>query len=457
MSIGTHFFTAGVDIALARAVTPALWIAAITLGLVFLVIVFDLMHRTLAAFLGGTFILTVTYTVGKVSSDYIVLPFEDAVRAIDMNVIFLLMAMMVIVGILKKTGLFQWMAYKSYEVVRGNVFFLVSVLMLVTGVISAFLDNVTTMLLIIPVSVEIALALRLDPIKLLVPEAFASNVGGTATLIGDPPNIMIGSYAQLSFIDFCRHLTVVCTICLLVGILYFVWRFRKEYAKPRSGSFRKMVERLRAEYKITDRKLVSRGLIILGVTILLFAVHGVLGMPPCVAAMAGAALLMVVGRVDIVEMLENEIEWPTLIFFAMLFVVVGGAMETGLIDLIAEWVRRISGGSLMIAVLVIFWVSAISSALIDNIPFTATMLPIVAQLGGALNGGHTGVLWWALALGACLGGNGTMIGASANVITVGIAERAGYGISFARYFRLVAVPTLMTLVISMAWLLAVEM
>jgi Na+/H+ antiporter NhaD/arsenite permease-like protein len=374
-----------------------------------------------------------------------------------MNVIFLLMAMMVIVGILKKTGLFQWMAYKSYEVTRGNLFLLVSVLMLVTGFISALLDNVTTMLLIIPVSVEIALALRLDPLKLLVPEAFASNVGGTATLIGDPPNIMLGSYAQLSFLDFCRHLTVICAICLVVGILYFVWRIRREYSKPRAGSFSKMVERLRAEYKITDRRLVSRGLVILGVTVLLFIVHGLLGMPPCVAAMAGAALLMVVGKVDIVEMLEHEIEWPTLIFFAMLFVVVGGAQETGLIDIVAEWVRNIAGGSLVVAVLVIFWVSAISSSLVDNIPFTATMLPVVAQLSGVLNGGHGGVLWWALALGACLGGNATMIGASANVITVGIAERAGYGISFTRYFKMVAVPTLLTLVLSMVWLLAVEM
>jgi len=446
-----HSFT------LLRAITPAFWLATLILIAVYTLIAFELMHRTLAALLGAALLMTITYTIGTFNPDYVILPFEDAMHAIDMNVIFLLMAMMMIVGILKKTGVFQWMAYKSFQLAKGNVFALAAILMVVTAFASAFLDNVTTMLLIIPVTIEIALTLEIDPITLLMPEVFASNVGGTATLIGDPPNIMIGSYAKLSFVDFVQNLSVICAISLVFTVVYFVYYYKKGYLKAQVGDVQKLVEHLREEYKITNKTLLIQGAIILGITVFLFIIHGALHMEPSIAALIGAAVLMVISRVDIVEMLEHEIEWPTLVFFMMLFIVVAGAEETGLIQVIADWVKDMSRGSLVVAILMILWVSAIASAIIDNIPFTATMLPIVAYLTTEIPGAQEGILWWALALGACLGGNGTMIGASANVVTVGMAERAGYHISFMQYMKTASIPTFITIILCTIWLLVIGM
>jgi len=428
----------------------------VILIVVYVLIAFELMHRTLAAFLGAALILTTTYTAGAFYPDYVILTFEDAMHAIDMNVIFLLMAMMIIVGVLKKTGVFQWMAYKAYQLARGNVFALSAILMGVTAVASALLDNVTTMLLIIPVTIEIALTLKINPITFLMPEVFASNVGGTATLIGDPPNIMIGSYAKLSFVDFVQNLSIICVIALVFTIIYYVIWYKKEYLKAESGDVQKLIAHLREEYRITNKSLLIQGGVILGITILLFIMHGALRMEPSIAAMLGAAVLMVISRVDIVEMLEHEIEWPTLVFFIMLFIVVAGAEETGLIQVIADWVKDMSRGSLVVAILMVLWVSAIASAIIDNIPFTATMLPIVAYLTSEIPGAQGGILWWALALGACLGGNGTMIGASANVVTVGMAERAGYHISFMQYVRIAFLPMIVTIIMCSVWLLMVR-
>ncbi|MFH0788037.1 MAG: ArsB/NhaD family transporter [Pseudomonadota bacterium] len=445
------------NLTIKRALSPAFWIATLVLFLVYVLIALEIMHRTLAALLGAALLLFITYTAGTFNTNYIILTFEDAMKAMDMNVIFLLMAMMIIVGVMKKTGVFQWLAYKSFQVARGNIFALSAILMFVTAVTSAFLDNVTTMLLIIPVTIEIAVTLKLNPVHLLLPEVFASNVGGTATLIGDPPNIMIGSYAKLSFIDFVDNLTIICLICLAVSIVYFLYWYKKGYLKAEVKDVPKMIERLREEYQITDLKLLLYSGIVLGITIFLFIIHGALHMEPSIAALVGASILLVISRVDIVEMLEHEIEWPTLIFFMMLFIVVAGAEETGLIQMIADWVKDVSGGSLVVAILMILWVSAIASAIIDNIPFTATMLPIVAYLTTVIPGAQSGVLWWALALGACLGGNGTMIGASANVVTVGMAERAGYPISFMYYMKVAAIPMLITIVLCSFWLLLVEM
>ena len=453
---GEIHYLAHHNITISRAITPGFWVATLVLIAVYGLIAFELMHRTLAAFLGAALVLAVTYTAGAFNTEWVILTYEDAIHAIDMNVIFLLMAMMIIVGVMKKTGVFQWLAYKSYQLAKGNVFVLASILMFVTAVTSAFLDNVTTMLLIIPVTIEIALTLRVNPVAFLLPEVFASNVGGTATLIGDPPNIMIGSYAGLSFMDFVKNLTVICFICLIVTIIYFVWWYKKDYLKAKADDIEGTIRKLREEYQITNKKLLIQSGIILALTIFLFIVHGTLKMEPSIAALIGAALLMVISRENIVEMLEKEIEWPTLIFFMMLFIVVAAAEHTGLIQIIADWVRDMSRGSLVIAVIMILWVSALASAIIDNIPFTATMLPIVAYLTQVIPGAQTGVLWWALALGACLGGNGTMIGASANVVTVGMAERAGYPISFMEYLKAAFIPMVITVFLAMIWLLVVE-
>jgi len=450
---GNRLFQAQADLTLKRQITSGFWIASLVLLVAYILIAAEFMHRTLAAFLGAALILFITYTAGTFDKNYFILSFEDAMRAIDLNVIFLLMGMMIIVGVLKKTGLFQWLAYKSYALARGNIFILSFILQIVTAVTSAFLDNVTTMLLLIPVTIEIAVTLKINPLTLLIPEVFASNVGGAATLIGDPPNILIGSYAKLTFTQFVINLALVCTACLALTSLWYLWWYKKGYLAAEVKDVGRTIEYLREEYRITDKKLTIMGLGILGFVIFLFIVHGVLHMEPSVAALMGAMVLLAISRVDIVEMLEHEVEWPTLIFFIALFMVIAGAEETGLIQIIAEWVKDLSGGNLMVAIILVLWVSAIASAFIDNIPFTATMLPIIAFLNQTIPGAESGVLWWSLALGACLGGNGTMIGASANVVTVGMLEKAGYHISFLGYMKACWWPMMITVTIGMIYLL----
>ncbi len=452
-ALGIQRFQAIQTFTLHRRITPAFWIATAILLLVYLVTAFEWMHRIQAALSGAALMLFITYTLGTFNPDYFILSFGDAVAAIDMNVIFLLLGMMLIVGVTKKTGMFQWLAYKAYALARGNIFVLAVILMWITVMVSAFMNNVTTMMLMIPVTIEIAVALKINPLSLLVPEVFASNVGGTATLIGDPPNILIGSYARLTFGDFVINLTLICIIAMVAATIYLLAWNRKEYRQAEVKEVERTISFLRDEYRITNRKLLCICLAILGFTTFLFVVQGVLHMQLCIAALTGAVLLLAVSGADIVELLEQEVEWPTLIFFMALFMVVAGAEETGLIQFMAEWVGEVSRGNLTVAVIMVLWVSAIASAFVDNIPFAVTMLPIVAFLNQTIPGAANGVLWWALALGACLGGNGTMIGASANLITVGMAEKAGYQISFMGYMKACFIPMVLTVIIAMIYLL----
>ncbi|MHB8069136.1 MAG: ArsB/NhaD family transporter [Desulfobaccales bacterium] len=450
---GNRLFQGAKNLTMERTVTIGFWIAAIVLLLVYVVISFEWMHRTLVSFLGAAIILFVTYTLGIWDKSFHIISFDDAMGAIDLNVIFLLMGMMLFVGVMKKTGMFQFLAYKAYALAKGNVFVLSFVLQIVTAIISAFLDNVTTMLLVLPVTIEIAVTLKINPLTLLVPEAFASNVGGTATLIGDPPNILIGSYAGLTFGQFVQNLTLICSISLVASSFFLVWWNKKEYLKAEVKDVPRTIEFLREEYQITNKKLMIQGLVLLGITILLFALHGFLHMQVSVAALIGSLMLVAISREDIVELLEKEVEWPTLVFFIGLFMVIAGAEETGLIQVIANFVKDVSRGNLTAAIIIVLWVSAIASAFIDNIPFTATMLPIIAFLNQTIPGAESGVLWWSLSLGACLGGNGTMIGASANVVTVGLAEKAGYKISFLEYMKACWWPMMITVTICMVYLL----
>ncbi len=435
-----------------RAITPAFWISLIVLVGIFVLISFEVFHRTVAALIGASLLLFTSYTLGTFNENYFVISFEEAIHAIDFNVILLLMSMMIIVGVMKKTGIFQWLAYKSYAISKGNVFKLSVILMFVTAVASAFLDNVTTMLLLAPVSIEIAIMLKINPFSLLMPEVLASNMGGTATLIGDPPNIMIGSFAHLTFNDFVINLAPVILIILIVNVFVMKLFFGKEYKKGKVDNVDELLVKLKEEYKITDAKLLRHSLFVLGFVILLFITHGMLHMEPSIAAMAGAALILLLSGADITEIMEKEVEWATLVFFMMLFIIVGAAVETGFISMIATWVKDLSGNSMVLAIIFVMWVSAIASAIIDNIPFTATMLPVVAYLTQTIpNAGNT--LWWALALGACLGGNGTLIGASANVVTAGLAERAGYPMTFGYFLKIGAPAMFISVTISMIWLL----
>lgn len=449
---GIAHLTASVDVTLQRFQSGGFWIALLVLVGIYVLISLEIVHRTLAALLGAAAILAITHTLGHFDQSYRILTFEQSLHAVDWNVIFLLMGMMIIVGVLKESGIFQWMAYKSFELTKGGIFMLAAALCVVTAVLSAFLDNVTTMLLLTPVTIEIALVLGISPFAFLLPEIMASNFGGTATLIGDPPNIMIGSYAGLTFNDFLLTLTPVVVVTVIAQILYTKWYYGRDYEKAKVDDVPAMISFLRKKYQITNAKILYVGGTVLTGVVMLFVLHGFFEMEVSVAALLGASLILLLNRVDMVTVLEHEIEWVSLVFFIMLFIVVGAAEETGILQFVADWLVTICQGNLIVAILLILWTSAILSAIVDNIPFTATMLPVVAFLTKTLPGAETGVLWWALALGACFGGNGTIIGASANVITTGIAEKAGHKISFFDFLKHGVPITAISLIIASVFL-----
>ncbi|MCF6290379.1 MAG: anion permease [Desulfobacterales bacterium] len=454
---GDHYY-ATENVSLARVLGPAFWIATVVFVLAYILIAFELLHRTMAAMLGATLMLLISYTAGTINPDFRIFTFESAVRSIDMNVIFLLMGMMIIVGILKNTGVFQWCAYMAYRAARGKVYLLTVILMIFTAVASAFLDNVTTMLLLTGVAIEIAVSCSLNPLYLLIPLVMASNIGGTATLIGDPPNIMIGSYAGLTFADFVAALALLCVTVMAVMFVFTRLVWGRAYAEAQSTitDIEEFTAELKEKYRIYDPGLLTYGMITLGFTIFLFLSHGYWHMEVSVAALAGAAILTTVAllthKVDLLHMIEKDIEWPTLMFFIFLFILVGGVQEAGLLSVVADWILSVSGGSYLTSMTLILWVSAIMSAFIDNIPFTATMLPIVAYLSSVIPGAEN-TLWWALALGACFGGNGTIIGASANVVTMGIAESQGYRISFAGFMKTAFPFMIFSIFICQVWLM----
>lgn len=455
---GNHYYISEI-FSLNRVLGPAFWVATIVFVLSYALISFELLHRTIAAMLGAAVLMCISYTAGTINPALRIFSFERAINAIDMNVIFLLMGMMIIVGILKNTGVFQWCAYIAYKFAKGNVFLLAILLMTFTAVASAFLDNVTTMLLLTGVAIEIAVSCDLNPLYLLIPLVLASNVGGTATLIGDPPNIMIGSYAGLTFMHFVIALALICVGAMIIMFIFTKIVWGRAYAKSQEkvGNIADFTAALKEKYKIYDHVLLTYGLIILGFTVLLFLTHGYWHMEVSVAALIGASIFLTVAivtkKVDLLELIEKDIEWPTLLFFIFLFILVGAVQETGLLALIADWIMELSKGNFMIAMTLILWVSAIMSAFVDNIPFTATMLPIVAYLSKEILPGGENTLWWALALGACFGGNGTIIGASANVVTMGIAESKGYRITFGKYMKVAFPFMILSILLCQVWLM----
>ncbi len=454
---GSDGFLVRCDATVDRMIGPAFWIGVGIFLVAYILISFELIHRTLAAMLGAALMLTISYTLGSFNPEFKILTYETAIKHIDMNVIFLLMGMMIIIGILKHTGVFQWCAYKCYQLSRGSVIILSIILMFFTGLTSAFLDNVTTMLLLTPVTVQIALSLGISPIALLIPEVLASNVGGAATLIGDPPNIMIGSYAGLSFMDFVINMGIVCGISLVFLFIYVKFYYRGEFAKATVTDIKAFTEELRQKYRITDSELLSVGGIIMSIVIGMFLAHGVLHMEVSIAALFGASILftysLLRGKIDLMEVLEKDIEWTTLLFFMFLFMLVAGVESVGFLEMVADGVLRLSGDNLVVAICLVLWASAILSAFVDNIPFTATMMPVVAYLTSVIPGADSGVLWWALAFGACFGGNGTLIGASANVVTAGMAEAAGYPVRFFDFMKAAFPYMVLSVALANIWLL----
>ena len=365
-----------------------------------------------------------TKTLGEVLNPHYFINF------VDFNVIFLLVSMMIIVNISTRSGVFNWIANELLRHTKGHPIKILIALGLFTAVTSAFLDNVTTVILILPITFAIARQLEIDPLPYLLTEIFSSNIGGTATLIGDPPNIIIGSSAGFSFMDFITNLTDVVVIILFVVITVLVLLFKKQlHADPEKM---REVANLDNSKTITDKNLMVRSLLVLGLVILGFVTHDITHIETCVAAMLGASVLLLFEKpADIFR----DVEWNTIFFFIGLFIIIGGVEASGGIKLMAEWILDVTQGSQQAAAMLILWASGLISGVIDNIPYTATMSPMLAVIQKAMGHDYTFPLWWCLSLGACLGGNLTIIGAAANVIVSENAAAEGHPISFMRFLK----------------------
>lgn len=424
------------------------YIAIIIFIITFYLIIREKIPPAWAALLGGV-AMRFSYVLKE----------EEAIKAIadNLGIVFLLVGMMIIVHIMSETGLFQWVAIRLAQVVKGEPVPLLIILVLITAVFSAFLDNVTTILLIAPVSLLLAEQLELDPIPFLIAEAMASNIGGTATLIGDPPNILIANRAGLTFNDFIVHLSPVVIINLVVFILTIWYFFGKKLKVTRELKVRIM--ELDANRSVKNKKLLIQSTTTMLVVLLGFFTHSFFHMEPSMIAFAGALILCIISKQDPEEILKT-VEWKTLFFFIGLFILVEGVVKVGLIQMLADGALKFTNGSLKLTSILLLWMSAFVSAIVDNIPYTATMIPMIGGNGGliekisVLNGNSPAVretvryaLWWSLSLGACLGGNGTLVGASANVVASGIANRSGHKISFMKFTKYGIIITLQSMII----------
>lgn len=417
-------------------------VVAVTIFVVaFVLIATEWVHRVVVA-LAGAGLMLLFRLVSATDA------FSSERFGVDWNVVFLLFGMMVIVGVLRHTGVFEYLAIWSAKKARGRPFRVLVLLVVITGVAAALLDNVTTVLLVAPVTVLIAERLGANPVPFLIAEAMASNIGGTATLIGDPPNIIIASEADLSFLDFISNLAPL--VVLLMGVFLVLARilFRGsfEFRPDRVDEIMALDER----EALTGGPLLPRSLAVLVLVTLGFLFHGVLRYEPSAVALLGAGVLLLISRRE-PELFLREVEWRTLAFFIGLFIMVGALVKVGVIEGLARRAIDLVDGRLFLAVVLLVLVSGVLSAVVDNIPYVATMAPLVRQLAAAMPG-ETTVLWWALALGADLGGNATTIGASANVVVLGVAERSGARIRFLEFLKYGSVVTVVTLGISLFYL-----
>lgn len=364
------------------------------------------------------------------------------VQYVDFNVIFLLVSMMIIVSITTRSGVFNYIANNLLKMTKGHPIAILAVLGIFTAVTSAFLDNVTTVILIMPITFFIAKELDIDPIPYLLTEIFASNIGGTATLIGDPPNIIIGSAAGFSFMDFVNNLTVVVAIILVVVLALLSLIFKKKLHA--SEEKMKEVANIDNSNTIKDKALLIRSMTVLGLVILGFVTHDITHIETCVAAMLGASFLLLFEKpTDILR----DVEWNTIFFFIGLFIIIGGVEASGGIKLMAEWILKVTQGSQEAASMLILWASGVISGFIDNIPYTATMSPMLVEIEKAMGTDYTTPLWWCLSLGACLGGNMTMIGAAANVIVSETSAKHGHPMFFLRFMKYGVLVVLISLAI----------
>jgi Na+/H+ antiporter NhaD/arsenite permease-like protein len=415
----------------------AAWAISIFL-ITYAFIVSEKIHRTIAAMLGAIIIVS----VGIVEQ-------HNAVEHIDFNTLGLLIGMMVIVYVTSETGVFAYIAIKAAKFAKGDPMRILVALALITAVGSAFLDNVTTILLIVPVTFSITRQLNVNPMPYLISQIIASNVGGTATLIGDPPNIMIGSAVkELSFLAFIENLAPIIVVILVILIPIFILLFRKQLRT--TPELKAQLLAMDEKSLLKDRKLLVKSLSVLGLTIIGFFLHQAFHLESATVALAGAFLLLLLTGEHMLETALAAVEWPTLFFFIGLFVLVGGLVDTGVIGQLAEHAVNLTGGDVTKSSILILWMSAIASAFLDNIPFVATMIPLIQDMG-SMGIDNLEPLWWSLALGACLGGNGTLIGASANLVAAGMSAREGYPIKFVTFMKYGIPLMLLSVAISMVY------
>ena len=423
--------------------TGIAWLAVAVFAVAYVLIATEIVHRVTAA-LGGAVVMLVIGATDAESA------FFSEESGIDWNVIFLLLGMMLIVAVLQRTGVFEFLAIWASKRANGRPFRVMVILVVVTALASAVLDNVTTVLLIAPVTFLVCERLDVPVAPFLIAEALSSNIGGTATLVGDPPNIIIASRSGLSYNDFLIHLAPLIVVLMVVFVGLCRWLFRSafRYDAERAAG----VMALRERDAIRDPRLLAVSLTVLTVVTVAFVLHTVLHLEPSVVAIVGGLVLLAVSRLDTAEVVK-DVEWPTLAFFAGLFVMVGSLVHTGAMDTLASAAADAAEDRLLLASMVLLWASAILSAVVDNIPYVATMSPIVADLVDGAGGLEQGqVLWWSLALGADLGGNATAVGASANVVILGMAARAGKPISFWQFTKYGLVVAVVTVAIAMPYL-----
>ena len=406
----------------------------IVLILVYIFITFEKLPRVVIALLGASLLLI-----------FKSLTQEEAFRFIDFNVIFLLLGMMIIVNILKETGGIRWLAIWTAKKVNGSGVLLMIYFALLTAFISAFLDNVTTVLLLGSVTIAIAKDLKINPVPYLITQVIASNVGGTATLIGDPPNIMIGSAANLDFNQFIIHLTPVILMILPVNIFTLYMIYRNQLQIPKAA--KKELEEMSLKGLITNKNLLQKTLIIIGVVVIAFFFHGALGLEAGTIALSGASVLLIFENK---KHIWDDVEWTTIFFFVGLFIIVGAVEKVGTIHYLSELVFKLSKGSFEVTTLAVLWMSGFLSAIIDNIPYTATMIPLIKNLGNYYH--DLKPLWWALSLGACLGGNGTLIGASANIVVADMASKSKHPITFIEFFKVGSIVMIEAMIICSIYL-----
>lgn len=438
-------------IVLERQVTLALWLAAAVFVVMLVAIAVTRLHNALIALAGAVFLLAVSPLGRATGLPLFIFDFERSLTYVDWNVIFLVMGMMMYIAVIERTGLFQWLAFQSYRLSGGRMGLLLVILMAVTGVASAFLDNVTTMLLIAPITIQIALTLEINPLALLLPEVMASNVIGVSTLVGTPTNILIGSAGAITFNDFLFNLTPGVLLAFAGLVIYCLFVYRRELSSG-SDATEMLLRRLERRARIDEPEQLRKAGIVGAAMLLLFVFGESIHFTPAITALLGATAVMLWTQPNVEEMID-AVDWTTLVFFIALFIVIGAIQEVGLISLVGGVIGRLVGDSLLLALLAVVWLGAFASAVVANIPFTAAMLPIIGFLTGSVPGAESKALYYALSVGSAMGGNGSLIGASANLVTAGIAEQAGYPITYRMFLRHGLLVMVITVSLASLWLI----